>query len=145
MSETELAHFGVKGMHWGQRKAESSGGSGGGGSAGGVKTRKELKGLDKASRKADNEKRNSEIDTARQNIKSGANRTKYLDAKAKYKADRLVVGKREAKKAFNQVKNENIADAQKAQEYKSGKETVGAILGTVAVGVAYAALKGAAR
>lgn len=35
--EEALAHFGVKGMHWGQRKAESSGS---GGSGGGARSRK---------------------------------------------------------------------------------------------------------
>jgi hypothetical protein len=32
--EEALAHFGVKGMHWGQRKAETSGSGGSGGGAG---------------------------------------------------------------------------------------------------------------
>lgn len=133
MAETAdefLAHFGVVGMKWGKHKAQSSSGgdSGGGGAA--KPARRELKALDKASKKADIAKRDAEIDKARENYNNNA-RKNYLDAKAQYKIDKVTIGKREAAKAFNKVKDQNLADYHNSQLAKSGKETTTAVLVTV--------------
>jgi len=133
MAETAdefLAHFGVVGMKWGKHKAQSSSGgdSGGGGAA--TPTRRDLKALDKASKKADIAKRDADIEKARENYNTNA-RKNYLDAKAQYKIDKVTIGKREATKAFNKVKDQNLLDYQNSQLAKSGKETTTAVLVTV--------------
>jgi len=119
-----LEQAGVKGMKWGRRKATSD-------SDAPTKTRSELRGLNKASRKADNVTRNAEIDGARERFNSGTARSDYKSAKATYKSQKQVVGSREAKKAFQKVKDKNFADYDKSQEVKAGKET--AIVAVAAV------------
>jgi hypothetical protein len=99
-----LEHSGVKGMKWGERRA-----------------------VNKASKAADNEKRNTAIDAARKEYSTNA-RKNYLDAKATYKTDKNVIGKHAAKKAFDAVKQKNIDDASVAQQLKSGKETRKAVM-----------------
>lgn len=132
MAETAddiLAHHGIVGMKWGKHKSQSSsdgGSSSGGGAA--APSRSELKAKDKASKQADTAKNDAAIEAARARINSGANRQAYKDAKAQYKIDKVNVGKREAAKAFNTVKDKNIVDAQVAQLAKSGKERTTAIL-----------------
>jgi len=138
-----LAHHGVLGMKWGHHKAQTSGGSGGS-SAPAKKSRAELRALDKASVKNDKAARNAEIDAARQRYDTSA-RSNYLKAKAQYKVDRHQIGKREALKAFNKVKDQNMADYEKASELKSGKETVVAVLATIGVTAASVALQAAIK
>lgn len=116
-----LEHFGVLGMKWGRHKAVSTDG----GAA--RPTRKDLHALNKASKKADADKHASEVDAARTNYSQNA-RKNYLNAKAQYKQDKVTIGKREALKAFNAVKDQNVRDYQKAQEYRDGKERTTAVM-----------------
>lgn len=146
MTEDEfLEHFGVKGMKWGK--------SSGGAAASGGKTKSELRTADKASRQADRATFKSarkkdaadidtEIDAARGRIKSGENRQKFKDAKATYSEQKMVVGKREAKKALNAVKSELYTDAAVADLAKSGKETTKAIVSGIAGMVILGAIAG---
>lgn len=133
----ELAHFGVKGMRWGQRKAQDTSGSGGGNAASPPKSNRQM---NKEFRSKENEKRNSEIDAARQRYNTSA-RDNYLNAKAQYKADKKTMGTAAARAKFNEVKNKNMEDYNVAQQAKSGKETAVAVLGLVG-GVALLALAG---
>ena len=116
----DLAHFGVKGMRWGQRMAERR------------TQRRTLRALDKKNRKADNVTRNAEIDAARSRYNKNA-RKDYKSAKAQYKTERKVIGKYAARKKFEAVKQKNMSDYEIANQVKSGAETVGAIIGTVGV------------
>lgn len=110
----ELAHYGTKGMHWGERRAK----------------RKELRSLDKASKTKDQAERNAKIDKARVDYKE-TSRKRYLDAKAQYKLDKGTIGKREAVKKLNAAKQKNFDDFEVANQSKHGKETTIAVLGVV--------------
>lgn len=129
--EDFLAHFGVKGMKWGKRKSSSS-------SDGESASRSELRSLNKASKAKDKAARDKEIDEARSRYETGA-RDKYKAAKAQYQIDKATIGKREAAKAFNKVKDENLADYNAANQAKSGKETAMLVLSTVGAVVLYSA------
>lgn len=132
----ELVHFGVKGMHWGHRKApETSGGGGGGGPA--PMTRKQNRQLNKEFKAKENAKRDSEIDAARDRYNTNA-RANYLAAKAQYKVDKKTIGTAAAKAKFNEVKNQNLEDHAIAQQAKSGRETTVAVLATVGAVALYA-------
>jgi len=111
-TEDFLEHHGVKGQKWG------------------IQNISRQHQINKASRATDRVKRNNEIDAARARYNTSA-RTNYLKAKDQYKVDKLVVGRREAKKALQKVKNKNFEDALISQQAKSGKETTTAILTTV--------------
>lgn len=102
-----LAHYGVPGMKWGQRRAHA----------------KEMRSLDKASKKKDKAERNDKIDAARERFRSGQAKADLKNAKAEYKTQKNVVGKREAKKILNAVKEKNLADYETGAQWKSGKET----------------------
>lgn len=132
--EEFLAHHGVKGMKWGKRK--SSGSSSESSSEGGSSSRSELRSLNKASKANDKAARNKEIDDARARYESGA-RDKYKAAKAQYQIDKATIGKREASKAFNKVKDENLADYNAGNQIKSGKETAVFVLSAVGASVLY--------
>ena len=54
-----------------------------------------------------------------------------MAAKAQYKIDKNTIGKREALKKFNEVRNKNLDDQATAQLAKSGRETTVAVLGIV--------------
>lgn len=125
--EEALEHFGVKGMHWGQRKVAD------------IRTNRQR---NKASRQKDQAARNAEIDAARNRIASGKNRQDFLDAKARFKTDKKTIGSREARKKFDAVKQKNLDDAEVAARAKSGAETAGRILGTVGGILIKAALSG---
>lgn len=120
-----LEHYGVMGMRWGKHS--------------GGKSTSELKSLDKAAKKKDNAKRNAQIDGARARYKASA-RSNYKAAKAQYKVDKYNIGKHEAKKAFQKVKDKNIRDADLANQTKSGKETVVAMVALGALSAAYIGL-----
>jgi hypothetical protein len=128
--EDFLEHYGIPGMKWGKRKGPSDGPS-----------RKELRTMDKTNRAADRSKfkatQAKEVDKARERFQSGQARKDYLDAKATYKIDKARVGKYEANKAFQKVKDRNIKDAEKANEVRDGKELAKVVL----VGAAVVTLK----
>lgn len=109
-----LEHYGIPGMKWGKRNAS--------GDAGGGSNRSNLRSLDKQTRQKDRDAHASEVDAARARFKSGDAKREYKDAKATYKEQRNIVGKAEARKAFDKVKERNFADAQKSNEYRDGKE-----------------------
>lgn len=110
-------HFGVPGMKWGQRKAGLAATN---------------KALNKASKAKDAAERRSNIDAARQRINSGVHRQAYKDAKQQYKANKLAMGSREAKKILNGVKEKNLKDFETASQYRDGREKAKVILGAVA-------------
>lgn len=118
-----LAHYGVKGMRWGKRKASAL--------RRGHQLNKASRRKDSAQRKADLKKataeRDSEIDGAR--ARDGKpNRARYKAAKSQYKQDKVEIGRREAKKALHKVRDEIYDDMIKARESKSGRETTNDIL-----------------
>lgn len=114
----DLAHFGVKGMKWGQRMAARR------------TQRRTLRALDKKNRKADNVARNAEIDAARARYNKNA-RKDFKAAKATFKTEKKTIGKYAARKNLEKVKQKNMTDFEIANQVKSGAETVGAIIGTV--------------
>ena len=113
-----LEHYGVRGMKWGQRRA-----------------------LNKASRKQDRDARNASIDAARTRLHSGQLHAEYKDSRAKYKADKAVIGRHAAAKAFRAKRERLDAEYAKSQEAKHGAEMTGVVLGTVG-GVILASLVG---
>lgn len=120
-----LEHFGVKGMRWGHRKAESSNGE--------PSARQRNRELNRASRYRDQAKNQAEIEAARRRHYGGENAKRLTDAQAKYKKDMIKVGSREARKLLNQVRSEVYADSLKSQEYLNGKELVKDLLITMAI------------
>lgn len=145
MTEDEfLEHFGVKGMRWGHSKGSSSAPKlGPDGKP--AKTRKELRGLNKASRQAETDKWNSDIDDARSRTEGKANRVankKMLkDAKTQFKVDKKVIGSREARKALASVREKHANDLAVAARAKTGRETVNSVISTLAVGILVNGLK----
>lgn len=124
--EDSLTHYGVAGMKWGKRTR--SGGT----------SNKELRSMDRASKRTDKAARDTEIDAARDRFKSGENKARIKEAKATYKAEKHVIGKREARKTLNVVRNDLMADYATGQLAKSGKERalslVGASVGAMLIG-----------
>lgn len=126
-----IVHFGVKGMKWGVHKKDTSSGS----------SSRDTRKADKA---AANEKRDKAIDRARGRLASGKIGRELDAAEAKFKADKAVVGRREAKKALNKVKAKLRDEVDLADSLKSGKESAEAI--TTAIGsIALSVLAGAAQ
>lgn len=136
-----IQHYGVPGMKWGKRgsKASSDSGGSGGPKFGGAIDKKALKNLDRQSKEKDKAERSAAIDKARFDYNTKG-RSRYLEAKATYKRDKHVIGKREAKKAFDKVKAQNLEDYAIGSQAKDGKEATKAILATVGVVVAYSVL-----
>lgn len=122
-----LQHFGVKGMKWGRR-------TGGADDSGGGGTRREAraaKSLAKAQTKlavktakidAAN-KRDDDINAARENLGKTANAVKV--AKAQYKVDKHLMGRKAAKDVLRSVKNTNAATISLASQ-KTGQEQAAA-------------------
>lgn len=114
--EDDLAHYGVAGMKWGKRTR--SGGT----------SNKQLRSMDRQSKKNDRAARDGEIDAARDRNKT-VNRGKLKEAKATYKSEKHTIGKREARKTLNKVRSDVVSDIQTAQLSKSGKERALAMTG----------------
>lgn len=116
-----LEHFGVKGMHWGVRKGPDNG----------VNTRqlnRESRARDKAARQVLRAKHERRVELARKRVQSGKLKDDLKKAKAQYKKDKHIIGRREAKKALNKVRNKNFMEVQKSREAKNGKEAAAAVL-----------------
>lgn len=133
-----LSHYGVKGMRWGKRGA----GAGGGPSSG--PSRKELRGMDKATKKQDkidaraaSDKRDAAILKKRDNLHKHAE--KYDAAVAKYKVEKKQIGKVAAKKALNQA-TDDFNKAWDAANEPTRKEQNRAVVNAVLFGVGYAAM-----
>jgi hypothetical protein len=124
-SLSDLSHYGVKGMKWGERMAARR------------EKRKALRSLDKQNRRADNKVRNAEIDAARTRYYTTA-RKDLKKANAQYKAEKGTIGKYAARKNRTAVRDRVNRDYEMAQQVKSGAETVGAILATVGTVAVYA-------
>lgn len=116
----DLAHFGVKGMHWGQHSTSPTGSA------------PSNRQLNKASKAKDKAARNAEIDAARTRYSTTA-RKNYVKAKTQYKADKKTIGTREARKKFDAVKQKNIDDYDIGAQAKSGVETTAKVLAVVGV------------
>jgi hypothetical protein len=123
LDENLLVHFGVKGMKWGERRA----------------ARQHQRSLNRASRQKDRQERNDSIDAARARYASGAIARDYKAAKVEYKAQKHVIGRREAKKILHAKRDALQSEYERSQEIKSGRETTATILGAiggVAIGTA---------
>lgn len=107
-TEDFLAHYGVKGMKWGERRAHG----------------KAMRGLDRESKEKDKVKRRRTIDKARERVQSGEGKQAVKDAKQQYKADKNVVGKREAKKVLNKAREKYAKDVETSKQLRDGKEVV---------------------
>lgn len=123
-----LAHHGVKGMKWGERKA----------------ARQRNRQLNKESRRKDWDKQEKSVQRARDRVASGKTQQDYKKAKAKYKSNKRELGSREAKKALAKARDKKYKEINKSQEAKNGKEALAGaalILGMTALG----ALAGASK
>lgn len=122
-----LVHYGVKGMRWGERRAH----------------RKAMKALNKASVAKDKAEFNRQVDAARARVAGGKTDRAYASAKAKYKHDKNVIGKREAKKALHAAREKRHNDIMMAQQTKFGRETTHAMLGIGILAVTVGGLRAA--
>lgn len=123
-----LAHYGVKGMKWGRRKAQYS-------SDPTSLSKRELKKRDRASR-------NAEIDAARERVaKAQLSNVKNVE---RYNRDKKIMGESAALKAYNRaaskIFDDDFAiDTAVATQTKHGREAMGKALligGSVALSVA---------
>lgn len=147
-----LQHYGVKGMHWGHRKASSSGDSGG--SGGGAAKKPVHQDITRAERHAavrDHNKqtvrkledwndsstfktrdvRNNDIKAARKGMREATRTYKDIkkDVKRQKKAGEL--GKNEAKLAIAKAANVHWEQAYKAQQHTTGEAAVHLALGVL--------------
>jgi hypothetical protein len=106
-----LAHYGVKGMHWGHHKARETSGS------------------SKKSRKQTRQERNAEILNARS--RQQARGRAYEEAQAEFMAARTRKGEAKAEEVMRRMEKEywTHPDAQTAQKLTTGEK--------IAVGLAY--------
>lgn len=125
--EDELAHFGIKGMQWGVRKA----------------ARQHNRTLNKQSRANDRKAHTDSVEAARKRINSDQQNKEIAAARAQFKIDKKKIGSREAAKKFNEVQQRHLQDFETAQMFKNGKEATVHIL-TIAGSVAVASLLGVA-
>lgn len=123
-----LQHFGVLGMKWGVR---SSGSGKGGGGKTQLQKLKEKEAARKYQAKLD---RNAAIDAARARVSSGAWRQDRKAAKAQYKAEKSVIGRKEARRILREKRRTLNSEYNLSQETKHGRETAEAILWAVGAG-----------
>lgn len=133
--EDAIAHYGVPGMKWGKRGAKATSDSGGSGapSMGGGIDKQRLKALDKQSKAADKADRLNTIDSARSRNLTA--RKDWKAAKQTYKADKAVLGKREARKALNKVREQQLKDQETASQLRDGKEVALYVVAAIGVSV----------
>jgi hypothetical protein len=127
-SEEALAHFGVKGMKWGVRKPDDSGGGSGGPA--------KLKGKE----------RTDAILNAR--VRQGARKYAYQNATAEFMVARTAKGQDAAEKSMRKLEKEFYEgeDFKLSKQYTTGEKWVGGVswaaLGAAAVGLLYASAQG---
>lgn len=130
-----LAHYGVKGMRWGVRRDPKTGvrpiaktlneGRIGRASKANVdrhNARVNNRKLNKASRRADAKKHETEVETARERVRSGKSKRDVKQAKREYKQNKHEIGSREAKKILKKARDQRIKDLEDAQKFKNNKE-----------------------
>lgn len=149
--DDELAHFGVKGMRWGHRKAPddsgSSGSSSGKSDSGTSKpTFKEKRAMNKAARREDNlklvkqkQKAQTADDQKILDARARMNRVQqeYKDAKSQYKIDKQEVGRVAAKRALKEAGQKKAETLAKADQLTKAERKV---YNTLLAGEALAAL-----
>lgn len=116
-----LEHYGVPGMKWGRRKAQSISAN---------------RALNKASRASDRKKRDAIIDKSRATIESGKWKREHKNANKQYYIDKKNLGSREARKILYSKRRKLNQIYENSQQVKSGKETAKA----VALGVGFLTL-----
>lgn len=119
--EDFLEHFGVKGMQWGVRKER----------------RQRNRELNRASRARDIEKRDKEITKARKRLADSAYANRSgREAREEFRANRLALGSREARRIRREQAETYYRDYDTATQTLSGRETTTAVIagvGAVAV------------
>ena len=115
-------HHGVRGQKWGIRNEQKA----------------HLRSLNKTSKADTKAKRISEIDAARAHFKSGNAKQDVKDAKAKYKADKMVIGKHAAKQTLLKTRASNNEQWAKANKIKDGKDLAKHILKAALISPEYA-------
>lgn len=135
-----LEHYGVKGMRWGKRSSSSSDS----GSSDAPKSRKELRALDRAHRKAEKAKARKEwdddIETARDELDGKAK--KLNEASKQYKIDKQTMGRAAAKDILRDHEEDFIETWNKAS-LSTTKEANRQLIVAAGTAVLTAALLGA--
>jgi len=134
-----LAHFGVKGMRWGQRKAKV------GPNGKPMPTRKQLRAMDKKTKarwKAEDQKAvtkdNAEILAARGRV--GQAHANIRAAQKKYKTDKKMVGKLAAREILGKTTQKDYDTLNTANRITS-RERTGLVIAALTIGAAEGALK----
>lgn len=134
LDEDLLIHFGVKGMRWGVRRDKATGPR---------SAAQKIKDQRKAEKLKQRYARDDAIDAARARVASGAVRKEYKDARVEYKAQRKVVGRREARRVMKEKRRALNNEYQLSQELKSGRERTTYLLTVAGLSVLGGAAKGA--
>lgn len=139
--EDFLAHYGVKGVRWGTKRAAPGGGNTAGGlpkpgignTAGGLPSRKDLRGMNKPARARQRQEReekaqanDSAIKSARASRKDTA--TAIKQAKREYKSDKKMVGKVVAREMLDKKREPLDEIMKKSAELTRGEEAAVAVL-----------------
>lgn len=153
-----LEHYGVKGMQWGVRKAQSISSNRQRNKE--SKARENTTGNHQRARinasknlittgakfksdpsSAERSARDKKIVDARERISSGQTKLDYKLAKNKYKADVHRVGRYEARQILATAKTKKMVDIHNANQVRDGKEAVTTLIGAVGSIALSAALK----
>lgn len=118
-----LEHFGVKGMKWGVRRDTPS--------VSKTPTYDRLKDQEKARRLQARIDRNAAIDSARQRVSSGAITKEAKAAKAEYKAQKKLVGRKAARQVLRDKRSALRSEYALSKQHKHGAEMTIAILAKV--------------